>query len=99
VQDTVVLDTDWLVLCVCVCIGHILHRNCLIKHVIEGTMQGRIKVTERRGRRRKWLLDDLNEKRSYCKLKEKLLDRSLWRSHLGSGYGLVVIETTVLINK
>jgi hypothetical protein len=27
-------------------IKNILHRNCLIKYVIEGKMQGRIKVTE-----------------------------------------------------
>jgi hypothetical protein len=34
-------------------IGHILRRNCLLKHVIEGKIEGRIKVTGRRGRRRK----------------------------------------------
>ena len=69
--------------------------NCLIKHVTERKMQGRIKVLGRRGRRRKWLLDDLNEKRGYWKLKEKSLDRSLWRSGFGSGYGPAVIQTTV----
>ena len=35
-------------------IGHILHRNCLLKHII----QGRMEVTKRRGRRRKRLLND-----------------------------------------
>jgi hypothetical protein len=34
-------------------IGHILRRNCLLKHVIEGQLEGRIGVTERRGRRGK----------------------------------------------
>jgi hypothetical protein len=34
-------------------IGHILRRNCLLKHVIEGKIEARIEVTERRGRRRK----------------------------------------------
>jgi len=34
-------------------IGHILRRNYLLKHVIEGKIQGRIEVTVRRGRRRK----------------------------------------------
>jgi hypothetical protein len=29
------------------CIGHILHRNCLLKHVIEGTVEERIEVTGR----------------------------------------------------
>ena len=32
-------------------IGHILHRNCLLKRVIERTVKGRIEVTGRRGRR------------------------------------------------
>jgi hypothetical protein len=51
-------------------IGHILRRYCLLKHVIKGMIEGRIEVTERRGRRRKQLLDDLKEMRSYWKLKE-----------------------------
>jgi len=38
-------------------IVHILHRNCLLKHVIEGM----IEETRRRGRRRKQLLNDLKE--------------------------------------
>jgi hypothetical protein len=46
-------------------IGHILHRNCLLKHVIEGKLEGRIEMMGRRGRRRKQLLDDLKEKRRY----------------------------------
>jgi hypothetical protein len=29
-------------------ICHFLRRNCLLKHVIEGKMEGRIEVTERR---------------------------------------------------
>jgi hypothetical protein len=28
--------------------GHILHRNCLLTHVIEGKRKGRIEVTSRR---------------------------------------------------
>jgi hypothetical protein len=40
-------------------IGHILRRNCLLKHVIEAEIKGQIEVTRRRGRRRKKLLDDL----------------------------------------
>jgi hypothetical protein len=34
-----------------------LRRNCLVKHVIEGKMEVKIEVTERRGRRHKQLLD------------------------------------------
>jgi hypothetical protein len=73
-------------------IGHILRRNCLLKHVIEG----RIEMTGRRGRRRKHLLDDLNEKRRYWKLKEEALDRTLWRTRFGRGYGPVVRQATDL---
>jgi hypothetical protein len=40
-------------------IGQILRGNCLLKHVIEGQLEGRIEMTGRRGRRRKQLLDDL----------------------------------------
>lgn len=36
--------------------GGILRRNCLQKHVIEGKIDGRLKVTRRRGKRRKQLL-------------------------------------------
>jgi hypothetical protein len=39
-------------------IGHILRRNCLLKHVVEGKVE---EVTVRRGRRRKQLLDDFKE--------------------------------------
>jgi hypothetical protein len=44
-------------------IGHILGRNCLLKHGTEGKIEGRIEVTGRRRRRRKKLLDDLKENR------------------------------------
>jgi hypothetical protein len=46
-------------------IGHILRRNCLVKYVIEGKLEGRIEMTGRRGIRSKQLLDDLKEKRRY----------------------------------
>ena len=59
-------------------IGHILHRNCLLKQVIEGKIKEEIEVTRRQGRRRKKLLDDLKDRRGYCHLKEKALDRNMW---------------------
>jgi hypothetical protein len=73
-------------------IGHILRRNCLLKHVIEGKLEGRIEMTGR-GKRRKQLLDDLKEKKRYWKLNEEALDRTLWRTRFGRGYGPVVIQT------
>jgi hypothetical protein len=42
-------------------IVHILLSDCLLKHVIEGTKEVMIEVTEGRGRRRKRLLYDLKE--------------------------------------
>jgi hypothetical protein len=75
-------------------IGHILHRTCLLKHVIEGKLEGGIEMTGKRGRRRKQLLDDLKEKRRYWKLKEEALDRTQLRTRFGRGYGPVVRQTT-----
>jgi hypothetical protein len=44
-------------------IGHILRRNCCLGHVIQGKIEGRIEMVGRRGRRRKQLLDYLQEGR------------------------------------
>jgi len=49
-------------------IGHILHRNCLLQQVIEVKIRRWIKVTGRRGRRRRKLLDDFKERRGYSHL-------------------------------
>jgi hypothetical protein len=74
-------------------IGYILRRNCLLKQVINGKIEGRIEVTGSRGRRRKQPLDDLKETRRYWKLKEEALDRTLWRTGFGRGYSPVVRQT------
>ena len=71
-------------------IGHILRRNCLLQQVIEGKIKGQIKVTRRRGRRRKKLLDDLKDRTGYCQLEEEALDRTTWRNRFGRGFGPVV---------
>jgi len=39
-------------------IGRVLRGNCFQKHVIEGAVEGRVEVTERRGRRRKQPLEN-----------------------------------------
>ena len=70
--------------------GHTLRWNCLLKHVIEGKIEGKIEVMGRAGRRRKLLLDDLTEKRGYWKLKEKALDHTYWRTDFGRSYEPVV---------
>jgi hypothetical protein len=42
-------------------IGHTLHRNCLLRHVSEGKIEG----TGSRGRRRKQLLGNVKKKKEY----------------------------------
>jgi hypothetical protein len=66
-------------------IGHILRRDCLLRHVIEGNIEGRKEVMVRQGRRHKQLLDDLKEKRGYFKLKEETLGHTLCRTYSGRG--------------
>ena len=75
-------------------IGHILRRNCLLQRVIQGKIQGGIEVTGRRGKIRRKLLDDLKERRGYSHLKEKALDRTMWRARFGRGFGPVVRQAT-----
>jgi len=70
--------------------GHILSRNRLLKHVIEGKIEG----SERRGRRCKELLYDLKETRRYWKLKEVAPYHTLCKSRFGRGCGTVVRHTT-----
>ena len=79
-------------------IGHILCRNCRLQRVIEGKIQGGIEVTGRRGRRRRKLLDDLKERRGYSHLKEKVLDRTMWRGRFGRGFGPVVRQNNNYMN-
>jgi hypothetical protein len=57
-------------------IGHILRRNCLLKHVIKDR-------TRIRGRIRKQLRDDLKDNRKYWNLKKKAPDRTVCRTRLG----------------
>jgi hypothetical protein len=75
-------------------IGHILRRNCLLSHIIEGKIIG----TRRRGRRRKQLLDDLTEARRYWKLKQEAQDRIFWRTSFGRCYGHVARQTTTWLD-
>ena len=50
-------------------------------------------MTERRGSRRRTLLNDLKEMRGYSHLKEEALDRTMWRAGFGSGFGPFVRQT------
>ena len=46
-------------------IGHILSRNCLLKHIIEGKIEGGLEVKGRQERKCQLLLYDLKEMRGY----------------------------------
>jgi hypothetical protein len=74
-------------------IGYILHRNWLLRQVIEGNIKRGIEVTGRRGRRRRNLLDDLKERRGCYYLKEETMDRTMWTARFGRGFGPVVRQT------
>jgi hypothetical protein len=50
-------------------IGHILRRNYILIHVVEGKIEGRIEVTGRVRRRSKELLDGLKEEIGHLKFK------------------------------
>jgi len=75
-------------------VGHILRRDCLLQQVFEGKIKGGIEVTGRRGRRRMKLLDLKERRGGYSDLKEKALDRTMWRARFGRGFGPVVRRTT-----
>jgi hypothetical protein len=66
----------------------------LLRFVIEEKREWRIEVTGRRGRRIKHQVDDLKEKRGYCKLKEDAQDRSLFIT----GCGPVVKSTATWVS-
>ena len=57
-----------------------------------------MEVARRRGRRRKELLDDLNDMTGYSQLKEEALDRTMWRNRFGGGFGPVVRQNTEWMN-
>jgi len=46
--------------------GHTLRRNCLLIYVTDGKIGGRAQVAERRGRRRKQVMENLKGKTEFC---------------------------------
>jgi hypothetical protein len=64
-----------------------LRRNCLLKHVLAGRVEGSLEVMGRRGRRRKQLLDDHKKRKGYWKLKEEVVDRPVWKIGVARGCG------------
>jgi hypothetical protein len=81
-------------------IGLMLRKNCLSKTFIEVKIGGRIEVTERRRRRSRKLLDGLEERSRYWRLKQEALNHALWRTRFKRGYGPVVrdyVKTTTMM--
>jgi hypothetical protein len=68
--------------------------NCHLQRVVEEKIKGGIEVTGRRGRRHRKLLNDVKERGGYFHLKEKALDRTMWRARFGRGFEPVVRQTT-----
>jgi len=62
--------------------------------VIKRKIKGEMEVTRRRGRRRRKLLDDLQDRRGYSHLKEEALDRTMWQKCFGGGFEPVVRQNT-----
>ena len=71
-----------------------LAQRCFLKHVGKQKIYGMIEETERRGRRLKQLLIFFKDRRGCWKLKVEAVDRILWKTGCGRGYGLVVRQTT-----
>ena len=70
-------------------IGHILHRNCLLKQVTEG----KIEVTRRWERRGTHLVEYMNAMTGYCKFTAEAPDHTIWITCFGRGYGPVIRQT------
>jgi hypothetical protein len=68
--------------------------NCLIRNVIDGSKEERLEVTGRRGRRGKHLVNGIKKRRRYWKLKAEALDRAVWTTGFGRGFGLFFRQTT-----
>jgi hypothetical protein len=56
--------------------GHVWRSNCLLEYITVGMVEA--EVTERQGRKRKQLLDDLTETRGCWKLKQGARHDTLW---------------------
>ena len=80
------------------CIGHVLCRNWLLKHIIKGKVEVLVEVTGRQGRRSKQLLEDFNKARGRWKLKAETIDRAVWIIRFARGYEHVVRQTTEWVN-
>ena len=60
-----------------------MFRNCLLKHVTEGKVEGTIEVIGRRGGRRKQLLDELKRKERILEIKTRSIRSQCVENSLG----------------
>jgi hypothetical protein len=66
-------------------IGHTLHSNCLLKHVIKGKAEGGTEVMGRWVRRCMQLLNDVKEMGGCWKLKKGALNCTRWSICIAGG--------------
>jgi hypothetical protein len=62
-----------------------LHRNCLLKRITEGKIEGRLEVMVR---------GKIRKEKTLKFERQKALDGTLWKIFLGKGYEFVVRYTT-----
>jgi hypothetical protein len=66
---------------------------CVETALYNGVIEGKVKEGTEVTRRRRKLLNDLEERRGYSHLKEEALDCTMWRAGFGRGFGPVVRQT------
>jgi hypothetical protein len=66
--------------------GHRLRSNWVLKHVIEGNIEGRIEVRGRRGRRREYLMENTKETKGNLEIetgsticRSQSVENSVWK--------------------
>ena len=75
-------------------IGHILHRNCLLKHVTAAKMEGWLEVTGRQKTICEQLLNNLKEMTGYQKMEKEPLHCTPRETHFRRGHGPIVRQAT-----
>jgi hypothetical protein len=74
-------------------IGYTLHSNCLLKHTVERKIRWKDISDETTRKKTKKLLYDVKERRGCRRLKKEAPDRTVWKTHFGTGYRPVVGQT------
>jgi hypothetical protein len=71
--------------------------DCLLKHILEGNVEGGFEMTGGKGRRRKQLLVGIKKTVTYSKLENEALHSTVSRIGFGRSCRLVVRQITGLL--